>query len=104
MLQYRYGVCGDFSELFKLLTNQLGFECSIVGGIYKNNNGIRSEHVWNKLKLGDKYYWMDVDGINWRYYDGQPEKIKPLFFMTESDVVWAKKHGDFIGIDGKLYN
>lgn len=53
MVEQKKGVCQGYSYLFKYVLNKLGIECVTVPST-------ACEHMWNKVKLGDEWYNVDV--------------------------------------------
>jgi len=53
------GVCQGYAEAFELLGKKAGLECQVViGKAYGVNQW--SGHAWNIVKIGDRYYHLDV--------------------------------------------
>ena len=48
-------VCSGYAYAMKMLLNRVGVECRIVVGMSKN-----SGHMWNQVKINDKWYHIDV--------------------------------------------
>ena len=77
------GVCEGIAKAVKVLCDALGLWCMIV--ICGNNpeKGIKYRHTWNIVKLGGKYYHMDVtfdnslshDGIRYDYFNLDDKNI-----------------------------
>lgn len=53
-------VCDGFSSAFALLAQKLGFECMNVSGRSTHSSAGTVEHAWNIIRVGDRYYHMDV--------------------------------------------
>jgi sorbitol-specific phosphotransferase system component IIA len=53
-------VCQGYASLFYYLANASGVDCRIVKGEAQNNKGVWEHHAWNLVKVGDKYYYVDV--------------------------------------------
>ena len=66
-----------YSEAFKYIMNRLGFECGII------NNDSRK---WNYIRLGDKYYWIDLtwDDPAYENEDGFTN-ITHYYFMSDDE-------------------
>lgn len=66
----RKTVCAGYAKSFKYLADKIGFETICVEGKY---NGI--SHLWNKVKIGDKWYNLDItsadtddeDSVDYKY-------------------------------------
>lgn len=53
-------VCDGFSKAFAMMCNMEGIDCvRITGRIYKNG-AYKGLHAWNKVKIGDKWYVVDI--------------------------------------------
>ena len=52
-------VCQGYALLFYRMCNQAGISCRIVTGTAMGSNG-RENHAWNIVRLGGKYYNVDV--------------------------------------------
>ena len=55
--------CGGFAHATKYILNQLNIPCIIVLG--KQNEYDANHHAWNYVKIGEKWYLLDV-GFNRR--------------------------------------
>lgn len=49
-------VCGGYANTFLYLCDKAGIYCGYASGEVKG----RGPHAWNFVKLGGKYYWVDV--------------------------------------------
>ena len=54
------GVCANYSHLFLMLCIKSGIECYEIDGDYISEDGISGPHSWNLIRLGDKYYYVDI--------------------------------------------
>ncbi len=88
VLKRRVGVCSTISQTLQVLLNHLGFESSVVHGMYKNRNGSTLDHYWNNVKLNGKEYWLDVDVelSNWR--GGSVN----YYWYLKGDKEWKTNH------------
>ena len=60
------GVCESYAKVYQLVMNALGYESIMVAGT-SNGEG----HVWNLVKIDDKYYYVDCtwdDTLNGNSY------------------------------------
>lgn len=71
------GVCISYAEAYKLLCEEAGLECIVVTGDM-NNIG----HAWNKVKLGNMYYHVDVTNND---TDGAPPPY-PIYNASDKTV------------------
>lgn len=102
-------VCRGYAELYKVLLNELGIECAIVGGevdqnsigtdsdnveqvdLFHNNVNSTEEnlnHVWNIIKIDGNYCNVDVTG-------GDMDDVNipyDLSFFCVSDAALSKSH------------
>jgi hypothetical protein len=54
------GVCEGYTETFQMFMDYLDIECRIVTGQVKNPYGSLENHAWNIVRIGDRYYHVDV--------------------------------------------
>lgn len=75
VFKHNQAVCDGFSKAFTLLAGIEGFKVKRITGQAGEN---RIEHAWNKIKIGDYWYIIDItwfnasvpgkeDGLNWDY-------------------------------------
>lgn len=55
----RVAVCDGYSKTFSLLCNMEGIDAYRVTGVAVTSNG-EGAHAWNKVKLDDKWYVVDI--------------------------------------------
>lgn len=55
----KLGTCEAYSKSFKLIMNQLGYDCIIVAGT-GYDKGKAVPHMWNYVKLNGSWYAVDV--------------------------------------------
>ena len=60
VLVNKTGVCDGISSAFSLLTQRMGFECSMVSGKATFRTSGFSEHAWNVIKIADDFYHIDA--------------------------------------------
>lgn len=53
-------VCEGYAKAFKYILNALDIECILVSGNATNSFGKTESHMWNYVKLNDKWYGVDV--------------------------------------------
>ncbi len=53
-------VCQGFAQAFQVVLKKAGVECWYVFGDFIYDSGKVEGHGWNMVKLGDKYYYLDV--------------------------------------------
>ena len=53
-------VCEGYSKAFKYLLNSAGYDCELMQGTATNSSGQSENHMWNCVKLNDKWYAIDV--------------------------------------------
>ena len=56
----RKALCGGYAKLFRLLANTAGFEVKIITGQAYGVGGTTEAHEWNRIKIGDNWYNVDV--------------------------------------------
>lgn len=57
---YGKAVCQGYAEAFEYFMDVLGIECEMVTGTADNGSGIWTGHAWNKVKLNESWYYIDV--------------------------------------------
>lgn len=68
-LQNRKTICAGIALAFERCMNELGIECMLIMGASYNNkdkmsvSSLNNNHVWNKIKLYDEWYNVDVTSI-----------------------------------------
>lgn len=78
-----YGQCSTYAQMFQAMCNTAGITTRYATGVAEEPHG------WNKVKIGDEWYWMDVtwyDGSG----DGQYILSKELWstHILDSDSVY----------------
>ncbi|MGE5630148.1 MAG: transglutaminase domain-containing protein [Caulobacteraceae bacterium] len=84
------GVCDSYAEAFKMLLDKAGVESIIVIGDQKDGKDDNIGHAWNMVKLGGKYYHVDVTWDDREYDDGQNDLTYDYFNLTDERM--AKDH------------
>ncbi|MFA9463534.1 MAG: transglutaminase domain-containing protein [Velocimicrobium sp.] len=59
-LLYKTCVCQGYAETFQLFMNALGIKNKQIRGYATNENGQTQSHAWNSIKLGKKWYHIDL--------------------------------------------
>lgn len=54
------GVCNSYTLAFCMMATAVGLKCDYVRGTAKNRNGYTENHAWNRVKLNDTWYYLDV--------------------------------------------
>ena len=74
-------VCQGYAQLaYKMLT-EAGLKCYFISG--KANNGTRTEdHAWNLVKVGKKWYYLDV---TWDDPVGSGDTLRYDYFLLGSE-------------------
>ncbi len=88
---YRSAVCQGYAETFDFMMGLLGIECTICTGRSYNGQSV-GDHAWNRVKLGDQYYYIDVTwddpvggyGPNYRFYMLSQEQMSHDHFQSGS--------------------
>ncbi|MBO4862804.1 MAG: leucine-rich repeat protein [Eubacterium sp.] len=84
-------VCQGYASLFYYMANEAGVDCRILKGDSKNLDGKNEHHAWNLIKVGSKYYYMDVT-----WDSGRENEFK--YFLKGSDAPEFSDHVLF-GLD-----
>lgn len=84
-LETKVCVCDGYSKAFYFLCKANGIECIIVNGTVINPDGSKDTHAWNKVKIKDKWYAVDVT-----WDDPVPDekgRLKFFYFLvTDKDI------------------
>lgn len=90
MFAQKTGICSYYASLFKWMVGHIGYDSQIAYGAYIYNNGNKTEHFWNNIRIGDQYYWMDtdLDSINLHKYN--QSSIHSYFMKKDSE--WTDRH------------
>ncbi len=54
------GVCESYARTYKYILDEFGIENILVTGKATNSSGKTEDHMWNYIKLNDKWYAVDV--------------------------------------------
>ena len=87
------GVCEGIAKTVKILCDNLGIWCIIAISDADPDKGIKYRHAWNVVRIGGKYYHLDVT------FDNSLCKAGPLrydyfnledkqFFRDHEPVIW----------------
>ena len=79
------GVCQGYAEAFALLGKEAGLECqAVIGEAYGFNqwNG----HAWNIVKIGDRYYHLDVTFDDPVVQDGNGVLRYNYYNLTDTEI------------------
>lgn len=85
------GTCDVHANVFRLLAIRLGFECNYVSGYYVTASGSKSGHGFNQIKVGDEWYWTDVDVESAVFKNGSRAEPSYYLFMKK-DGEWITNH------------
>ena len=85
-------VCDGYAKSFYFLTKANGIESILVGGTATNMAGTES-HAWNKVKINNKWYAIDVT-----WDDPSPEEpgrvLYDYYLVTDKDIATDHKWDD----------
>lgn len=71
-------VCEGYAKAFKAICDKMGIECIIVAG-EGEVSGTKSPHMWNYVKMDEKWYLAD---ITWNDpIGGDPDKISTEYLL-----------------------
>ncbi len=59
-LKYGEGVCESYTRTYKAILDRLGIPCIVAVGGYKVSDTQTENHAWNYVKIGEKWYGVDV--------------------------------------------
>ena len=55
------GVCECYARTYQLLMQYAGYEClTVIGEAVTSAGGSGSDHAWNMIRLGSRYYFVDA--------------------------------------------
>lgn len=66
-------VCQGYALLYYKMCTDVGIPCRFVGG-YGTTGGYRISHAWNLVKVGSKWYYVDVT------WDDTDRSVKPYVY------------------------
>lgn len=84
----KIGVCEAYARSYKLILDELGIENILVTGIGASSNGSQEEHMWNYVKINEKWYAVDVTWDDPIILGGgrATEELKHKYFLVGSNV------------------
>ena len=94
------GLCESYSRAYKLLLDEAGVSSMLVEGYAVNNEGIASDHMWNKVMIDGVWYHVDC---TWDDPSGSTEAVSgqegsTYLLVTDEfiskDHVWEGNKGD----------
>ncbi len=77
-------VCQGYANLFYRMCLEAGVDARIVGGTADNGEGA-GPHAWNIVKIGDKYYFVDVTWDD-PTVEGNPDYFCHDYFLVGWDT------------------
>lgn len=86
-------VCEGYARTFKYILDGLGIESVLVSGPATNSEGQSESHVWNYVRLGEKWYAVDVTWDDPVIVGGGnlTEELRYKYFLKGSDE-FLKNH------------
>lgn len=79
------GVCDGIASAFALLAQRAGFSCTVIDGQASFRMEGFSNHAWNILKVGDRYYHVDPTwDLNQKSVTGE---YSYTYFCVDENVV-----------------
>jgi len=90
MMFYRVGQTHNFAGLLTVLLGHLGYDCRMIEGEFINNDGSKTNHIWNMVLLDEEYLWLDVrmDQSNYQ----RTGSLKHTYFLVGDTEAWEEKH------------
>ena len=80
-------VCEGYAKAFKYLLDSLKIECILVSGTAINSSGESESHMWNYVKLDDKWYAVDVTWDDPIIIGGRnPNNLRHDYFLKGSNT------------------
>lgn len=74
------GVCRDYADAFYAMCKVSGIPCKVCYGTVKGGG----RHAWNKVKVGKKWYWIDVTWMD------QGSRICNTYYLKRR--LWKNHH------------
>lgn len=100
------GVCEAYSRIYKYILDEIGIENILVTGTATNSTGVTEEHMWNYLKIDNKWYAVDVTWDDPIIVGGGKinDKIKHKYFLVGSQEFF-KNHSEKLTIStsGRIF-
>jgi hypothetical protein len=90
VLVRKVAICSGYSTTFKMFMDMLGIECDIISGI-GNGAEYGGDHAWNRVKLGDDYYLVDVTWDDPVGTNNDGRAVSHTYFNV-TDEVMARDH------------
>ena len=89
-------VCAGYAKSFYFLCKAAGLDVVYVTGTATNGSGSSESHAWNKVKIGDNWYAIDVtwddplvyDPDTGTSHDGGDQVVYNYFLITDSDMAY----------------
>lgn len=98
-------VCEGYAKAYKYILDSLGIECILVSGNATNSTGKTDSHMWNYIKLNDKWYGVDVTWDDPVIVGSTKKLIKHNYFCKGSNVFnESHKVVNSITTGGKLFS
>lgn len=83
-------VCEGYAKGFKVLCDQLGIPCALIGGTV-TQSGVREGHMWNGVQIGGKWYLVDAT------WDDKDTYISYDYFLAGNTFSNRVSSGNFGG-------
>lgn len=83
-------VCEGYAKGFKVLCDQLGIPCALIGGTV-TQSGITEGHMWNGVQIGGKWYLVDAT------WDDKDTYISYDYFLAGNTFSNRVSSGNFGG-------
>lgn len=82
---YKKGLCRGFAILMKIMLDEVNIENELVFGNVRGemlkNDSLRSNHVWNSVKIDGKWQLLDVTWANVDW--DKKKKIENTYFLSD---------------------
>lgn len=78
-------VCDGYAKTFYFLCKLNGIDCVTVTGDATNSDGRTETHAWNKVKINDKWYALDVTWDD-PFPDEKGRVLYGYFLVTDEDM------------------
>ena len=92
---HHLAVCCGYSDAFKFLCDRAGLFCiTVYGYCYKYDGTDGGRHVWNMVRVGGSYYWVDVTWGDSELERTDHSYTNPNYYtyLCATDETFLKRH------------
>ena len=85
-------VCEGYAKSFKYIMDCLDIECILVSGVATNSSGHTESHMWNYIKLNNKWYGIDATWDDPVVMGGSSKDIIRHNYFCKGSNVFNESH------------